>query len=101
MILLHISCSVTCIFLCLFVKIQVASQNVVNAKETNLKGCKLSLDESSEQPSELMALIDDEELELEELQVGPNPLRCTAHLASNGRHGCPLCKGSFSSLSYS
>ncbi|KAG6482178.1 homeobox-DDT domain protein RLT3-like [Zingiber officinale] len=71
---------------------KVASQNVVNAKETHLKGCKLSLDESSEQPSELMALIDDEELELEELQVGPNPLRCTAHLASNGRHGCPLCK---------
>ncbi|KAI5005272.1 hypothetical protein ZWY2020_032515 [Hordeum vulgare] len=37
-------------------------------------------------------LVDDEELELSELQAGPNPLRCSAHLSSTGRHGCPLCK---------
>ena len=57
--------------------------------------CRLSVDksESSEVLTELVTLVDDEELELSELQSGPNPLRCSAHLTSSGRHGCPLCKG--------
>ena len=57
--------------------------------------CHLSVDisESSELQTELVELVDDEELELSELQAGPNPLQCSAHLSSSGRHGCPLCKG--------
>ena len=57
--------------------------------------CRLSVDksESSELLTEPVTLVDDEELELSELQAGPNPLRCSAHLTSSGRHGCPLCKG--------
>ena len=62
-------------------------------QEPHLRDCNLSLDESFEQSSEPMTLVGDEELELEELQEGPNPLRCSTHLASNGRHGCSLCKG--------
>ncbi|VAH42682.1 unnamed protein product [Triticum turgidum subsp. durum] len=56
--------------------------------------CHLSVDESesSELRTEQATLVDDEELELSELQAGPNPLRCSAHLSSTGRHGCPLCK---------
>jgi hypothetical protein len=57
--------------------------------------CHLSVDKSefSELLTEQVTLVDDEELELSELQAGPNPLRCSAHLTSSGRHGCPLCKG--------
>jgi hypothetical protein len=57
--------------------------------------CYLSVDKSelSELQTVDMTLVDDEELELSELQAGPNPLQCSAHLSSSGRHGCPLCKG--------
>lgn len=79
--------------LCLLLTFQVSSGKDMNQKEPCLKDCKLFLDKFSEQSSELIDLVDDEELELKELQVGSNPLRCSAHLASNGRHGCPLCKG--------
>ncbi|XP_022880809.1 homeobox-DDT domain protein RLT3-like isoform X1 [Olea europaea var. sylvestris] len=37
-------------------------------------------------------LVDDEELELRELQAGPNPLTCSAHFATNASRGCSLCK---------
>ncbi|XP_020249800.1 homeobox-DDT domain protein RLT3-like isoform X2 [Asparagus officinalis] len=37
-------------------------------------------------------LLDDEELELRELQTGSTSSRCSVHFASNGSHGCPLCK---------
>ncbi|XP_047334234.1 homeobox-DDT domain protein RLT3 [Impatiens glandulifera] len=37
-------------------------------------------------------LVEDEELELRELQAGPNPLTCRAHFSTNGMHGCSLCK---------
>ncbi|XP_008795938.2 homeobox-DDT domain protein RLT3-like [Phoenix dactylifera] len=67
------------------------SKDVVQ-KKPHLIECKLSLDESLEQSNMPTVLVDDEELELRELQAGPNPLRCSAHLASSGRHGCPLCK---------
>jgi hypothetical protein len=57
--------------------------------------CHLSVDKSelSEIPTVHVAIVDDEELELSELQAGPNPLQCSAHLSSSGRHDCPLCKG--------
>ncbi|CAD5179084.1 unnamed protein product [Musa acuminata subsp. malaccensis] len=78
--------------LCLFLKIQVPSKQDAIQQEPHLRDFNLSLDESFEQSSEPRTLVDDEELELEELQEGPNPLRCSTHLASNGRHGCSLCK---------
>ncbi|RWW20762.1 hypothetical protein GW17_00015110 [Ensete ventricosum] len=81
------------LFLCLLLTFQVSLGKDMNQKESCLKNCKLFLDKFSEQSSELIDLVDDEELELKELQVGSNSLRCSAHLASNGRHGCPLCKG--------
>lgn len=41
----------------------------------------------------LGSLVDDEELELMELEAGPNSLTCCTHFASNGLRGCSLCKG--------
>nr|POE83223.1 hypothetical protein CFP56_53810 [Quercus suber] len=35
-------------------------------------------------------LLDDEELELQELEGGPNPLRCSDCFAANGVHGWSL-----------
>uniref|UniRef100_A0A2P2MBS6 Uncharacterized protein LOC105643603 isoform X1 n=1 Tax=Rhizophora mucronata TaxID=61149 RepID=A0A2P2MBS6_RHIMU len=37
-------------------------------------------------------LADDEDIELRELQAGPNPLICSDDCATNGLHGCSLCK---------
>lgn len=79
---------------------QVLCGKDVCQKKPHPTECKLSVDEpkSLEQSNALTVLVDDEELELRELQAGPNPLRCSAHLASSGRHGCPLCKGFFPPL---
>ncbi|CAN6313415.1 unnamed protein product [Urochloa humidicola] len=73
---------------------KVLCKRVTGPKEHPPMDCHLSVDksESSELLTEQMTLVDDEELELSELQAGPNPLRCSAHLSSSGRHGCPLCK---------
>uniref|UniRef100_A0A0E0LNF8 Homeobox domain-containing protein n=1 Tax=Oryza punctata TaxID=4537 RepID=A0A0E0LNF8_ORYPU len=75
-------------------KRKVPCSRVTAPKKHPPMECHLSVDES--QSSVLQAnqvtLVDDEELELRELQAGPNPLRCSAHLSSSGRHGCPLCK---------
>ncbi|XP_073007823.1 homeobox-DDT domain protein RLT3 [Typha latifolia] len=75
-------------------KRKVKSTKILDPKRPHANECKLSIDEphSSEQQNELATFVDDEELELRELQAGPNPLRCSAHLASSGRHACPLCK---------
>ena len=66
-------------------------------KQTQLlkEKCELALEgERCQEDLEKFALlVDDEELELRELQAGPNPLRCSAHFATNGLHGCSLCKG--------
>ena len=43
--------------------------------------CHLSVDESQTSVLQSEQLVDDEELELIELQAGPNPLRCSAHLS--------------------
>uniref|UniRef100_A0A2N9IPY1 Homeobox domain-containing protein n=1 Tax=Fagus sylvatica TaxID=28930 RepID=A0A2N9IPY1_FAGSY len=47
---------------------------------------------SREYLNQVAMLVDDEELELQELQAGPNPLRCSDHFAANSIHGCSLCK---------
>ncbi|CAA2978638.1 Hypothetical predicted protein [Olea europaea subsp. europaea] len=56
--------------------------------------CELALDRERclENLEHFAMLIDDEELELRELQAGPNPLTCSAHFTTNGSHGCSLCK---------
>ncbi|XP_055831530.1 homeobox-DDT domain protein RLT3 isoform X2 [Solanum dulcamara] len=43
--------------------------------------------------TQLGSLVDDEELELMELEAGPNSLTCCTHFASNGLRVCSLCKG--------
>ncbi|KAL6644463.1 hypothetical protein ACP70R_016071 [Stipagrostis hirtigluma subsp. patula] len=75
-------------------KRKVPCSRVIGTEEHPQMDCHLSVDKagSSELQTELLTLVDDEELELSELQAGPNPLRCSAHLSSSGRHGCPLCK---------
>uniref|UniRef100_A0A0D3GTM7 Homeobox domain-containing protein n=1 Tax=Oryza barthii TaxID=65489 RepID=A0A0D3GTM7_9ORYZ len=74
--------------------IQVPSSRVTDPKKHPPMECHLSVDESQSPvlQANQVTLVDDEELELRELQAGPNPLRCSAHLSSSGRHGCPLCK---------
>uniref|UniRef100_A0ACD5UUY0 Uncharacterized protein n=1 Tax=Avena sativa TaxID=4498 RepID=A0ACD5UUY0_AVESA len=74
-------------------KRKVPCGRVTDLKEYPLVECLLSVEsESSELQTEQATLVDDEELELSELQAGPNPLRCSTHLSSTGRHSCPLCK---------
>ncbi|KAJ6791771.1 homeobox-DDT domain protein RLT3-like [Iris pallida] len=73
---------------------KVQCKKVTKQKKPHRTACKLSIDEANslKQPDAFIHLVDDEELELRELQAGPNPLRCSTHLISNGRHNCPLCK---------
>ena len=75
-------------------EIQVECNKDDNRKKAYKAECKLAIVElrSQEQSGALMVLMDDEELELRELQAGPNPLACS-HLAIDGRHSCSLCKG--------
>lgn len=66
----------------------------VNQKKPNKEKCELALEEgkSQEHLDQFAMLMDDEELELQESQAGPNPVTCSAHFATNGLHGCSLCK---------
>ncbi|KAL2557928.1 Homeodomain-like transcriptional regulator [Forsythia ovata] len=63
-------------------------------KRNHKEKCELALDGERclENAEHYAMLVDDEELELRELQAGPNPLTCSAHFATNGSHGCSLCK---------
>ncbi|XWS31134.1 hypothetical protein CRYUN_Cryun23aG0051500 [Craigia yunnanensis] len=56
--------------------------------------CELALEGSisNECLDQLAMLVDDEELELRELQAGPNQLTCSDHLGTSGVLGCSLCK---------
>ncbi|KAK9291662.1 hypothetical protein L1049_019611 [Liquidambar formosana] len=65
-----------------------------NQKQPPKDVCKLALEGviSQEYLDQFASLMDDEELELRELQAGPNPLTCSAHFATNRLHGCSLCK---------
>lgn len=64
-----------------------------NRKKAYKAECKLAIGElrPQEQSGAIMVSMDDEELELRELQAGPNPLTCS-HLAIEGRRSCSLCK---------
>lgn len=74
---------------------QGASEKIVKRNQARKEKCELALEamRCEENLDQLANLVDDEELELRELQAGPNPLTCSAHLATNGSHGCSLCKG--------
>ena len=66
-------------------------------KQPDIVKCELALEGaiSRDYLNNVAMLVDDEELELQEIQAGPNPLRCSDHFATNGIHGCSLCKGWF------
>lgn len=76
--------------------LKVESHNTRQMKPHKEK-CELALDRvvCQEDLEQFAKLIDDEELELQELRAGPNPVTCSAHFATNGLHGCSLCKGWF------
>lgn len=64
-------------------------------KKPHKEKCDLALEDVKclENTEHFAILVDDEELELRELQAGPNPLSCSAHFPTNGSNGCSLCKG--------
>lgn len=68
-----------------------------NQKKPCKEKCELALEEGKTQvnPDQFAMLMDDEELELQESQAGPNPVTCSAHFATNGLIGCSFCKGWF------
>ncbi|KAE8699577.1 Homeodomain-like transcriptional regulator isoform 2 [Hibiscus syriacus] len=72
----------------------VQSNKNVNQMQPRKEKCELALDGtvSNECLDQLAMLADDEELELRELQAGPNPLSCADHLGRSGLLGCSLCK---------
>lgn len=74
---------------------QVECQKVQKRKKPPKERCELALEDVKclENIEQFAVLVDDEELELRELQAGPNPLSCSAHFATNSSHGCSLCKG--------
>ncbi|XP_039031449.1 homeobox-DDT domain protein RLT3-like isoform X2 [Hibiscus syriacus] len=65
-----------------------------NQMQPRREKCELALDGtvSNECLDQLAMLVDDEELELRELEAGPNPLTCADHLGTSGLLGCSLCK---------
>ncbi|KAH1081630.1 hypothetical protein J1N35_021391 [Gossypium stocksii] len=73
---------------------EVQSNNNDNQRQPRNEKCELALDGtiSNERLDQLAMLVDDEELELRELQAGPNPLTCADHLGTSGLLGCSLCK---------
>ncbi|KAL6545435.1 hypothetical protein OROGR_009309 [Orobanche gracilis] len=74
---------------------KVQCHKVQKRKKPNKEKCELALEDVKYiEDTEIAILLDDEELELRELQAGPNPLSCSAHFPTNGSHGCSLCKDS-------
>ncbi|XP_057778716.1 homeobox-DDT domain protein RLT3 [Salvia miltiorrhiza] len=72
---------------------KVEPQKILKRKKPHKEKCELALEEMNcIENTEFATLLDDEELELRELQVGPNPLSCSAHFTTSGSHGCSLCK---------
>ncbi|KAI4352724.1 hypothetical protein L6164_006945 [Bauhinia variegata] len=74
----------------------VESNKTASKKQSQKEKCELALDKvrSQEEFDRIAMLIDDEELELRELQAGPDPLICSDHLVGSGMLGCSLCKDS-------
>ncbi|KAL6493767.1 hypothetical protein OROGR_032102 [Orobanche gracilis] len=72
---------------------KVLCHKVQKRTKPNKEKCELALEDVKYiENTEIAILLDDEELELRELQAGPNPLTCSAHFPTNGSHGCSLCK---------
>ncbi|XP_042000003.1 homeobox-DDT domain protein RLT3-like [Salvia splendens] len=72
---------------------KVEPQKIQKRKKPHKDRCELALENAKcLENTEFALLLDDEELELRELQVGPNPLSCSAHLTTSGSHGCSFCK---------
>ncbi|KAA8534625.1 hypothetical protein F0562_032116 [Nyssa sinensis] len=73
---------------------KVACNKNEQQKQSHREKCELAIEgvRCQEELNKFAMLVDDEELELRELQAGPNPLTCCAHFATNGLHGCSLCK---------
>ncbi|XP_042046224.1 homeobox-DDT domain protein RLT3-like isoform X2 [Salvia splendens] len=72
---------------------KVEPQKIQKRKKPHKDRCELALENAKcLENTEFAMLLDDEELELRELQEGPNPLSCSAHLTTSGSHGCSLCK---------
>lgn len=74
---------------------QVECQKVQTWKEPYKGICELALEDARclEYTQNSAMLVDDEELELRELQAGPNPLSSCSHFPTNCSYGCSLCKG--------
>lgn len=69
-------------------------QKILKRKKPRKEKCDLALEDMKcTENSGFALLLDDEELELRELQAGPNPLSCSAHFPTSGSRGCSLCKG--------
>ncbi|RZC71564.1 hypothetical protein C5167_034786 [Papaver somniferum] len=75
-------------------KPKMQSRKNGNSNKSHQEECKLCSGELRDEDtsSAFATSLDDEELELRELQEGPNPPMCSANLASNGIHSCSLCK---------
>ncbi|XWS36650.1 hypothetical protein CRYUN_Cryun20dG0103400 [Craigia yunnanensis] len=73
---------------------EVQSKKDDNHRQPCKEKCELVLEGSisNECLDQLALLVDDEELELSELQAGPNPLTCLDHLGTSGVLGCTLCR---------
>ncbi|OIT31641.1 PREDICTED: homeobox-DDT domain protein RLT3 [Nicotiana attenuata] len=82
------------------------NRRIEKQKPPRKEKCELALEERKcqevlpikkrkcqEEFTQLESLVDDEELELMELEAGPNSLTCCTHFTSNGLRGCSLCKG--------
>ena len=100
-VLIDVSVGLVVTFRSFMVHFQGASGRFEQRKQARKEKCELALEglTCEENLDQLVNLVDDEELELKELQAGPNPLSCSAHLATNGSHGCSLCKGYYPSPS--
>ncbi|XVF31979.1 hypothetical protein REPUB_Repub17cG0042100 [Reevesia pubescens] len=73
---------------------EVQSNKDDNHVQPRKEKCELAFERSisNDRLDQLAMLVDDEELELRELQSGPNPLTCSDHLGTSGVLGCSLCK---------
>ncbi|KAM7263053.1 hypothetical protein ACFE04_000736 [Oxalis oulophora] len=75
-------------------KREVQSKKKEKEKQLPREKCNLSLEcmPSQQCDDQYAMLADDEDLELREIQAGPNPVSCSDHCSMNGQLGCPLCK---------
>lgn len=81
------------VFACYILKVEC--QKIEKPKQQRKEKCELALEGGTchKDLDQFSMLVDDEELELRELQAGPNPLTCAAHFSTSKLNGCSLCKG--------